>query len=123
MKKKSYKITCGLKEGYAKSGKVHTVKSAGNIIREWLAERLKSKQQLITGLLQEGILFFPAVNDQEAVTASPCAIFTGERSTPQDVKRSNKEVKATLEDLAQTFKEKLKQESVYIIYRDKNWCV
>lgn len=123
MKKKSYKITFGLQEGYAKSGRLHTLRFAGQMVEKWMAARLAAKSPVVTGLLQEGILFFPAVNPEEPVTASPSAIFIGELSTPADLKRKNKEVIQTLEDLANTLKEKLKQESVYITYRNRHWCV
>lgn len=123
MKKKSYKLTCGLQEGYAEKAKTHTLKQAGKMIETWLADRLTANSPVVTGLLQEGTLFFPAKNDRQKITASPTAIFTGELATPEDLKRKNKEVKQTLEALAKTLKEKLKQEEVYIIYRDQHWCV
>jgi hypothetical protein len=125
MKKRSYKITFALKLGYAENGRVHTIKYAGKVIHKWMAKRIIAKQTIVTGLLQEGMLFFPAVGEGHAdpVTASPSAIFTGELSSPEDMTRKNKEVKETLESLAQELQRALKQESVYIIYRDKNWCV
>lgn len=123
MKKKSYKITCSLKEGYQPKGKLHRLKDAETIIREWMENRLENKEPIITGLLQEGTLFFPQPGAGETVVASPTVIFTGELSEPEDLKRADKEVKATLESLAIALKERLKQESVFIVYLDKNWCV
>jgi hypothetical protein len=125
MKKRSYKITFALKVGYAENGRVHTPKYAGKIIHKWMTERIAAKQPIVTGLLQGGILFFPAVGHghSDPVTASPSAIFTGELSSPEDMKRKNKEVKETLESLAGELQRALKQESVFIIYRDKNWCL
>jgi hypothetical protein len=123
MKKKSYKLTFGLKEGYDKNSRVHPLKSAGQIIQDWMVKRLVAGEPVIIGLLQEGLLLFPAVNAQEQVTASPSGIFSGELSTPEDLRRTNKEIKTTLESLADALKQGLKQESVYIIYRDRNWCV
>ncbi|NVM67749.1 hypothetical protein FHW88_006078 [Mucilaginibacter sp. SG538B] len=120
MKKKSYKITFSLQEGYAPGAKIHRISTAERIIKDWLAERLKKKKPVVTGLLQQGTLFFPA---NDAISASPTAIFTGELSEPKDMKRSNKEVKNTLRSLAALLKDRLKQESVFIVYREKNWCV
>jgi len=57
------------------------------------------------------------------VTIEPTAIFEGELSSPEDVKRADKEVKETLATLAGVLKTKLNQESVFISYRDGHWCV
>lgn len=125
MKKRSYKITCSLKEGYSPKGELFGIDKAESIIKEWMEQRLKEKQAIVTGLLQQGSLFFPAVADDEEglITVSPTAIFTGELSSTEDMKRKDDEVKETLEALARHLKEQLKQESVYIIYLDQNWCV
>ncbi|QHS56855.1 hypothetical protein GWR56_15365 [Mucilaginibacter sp. 14171R-50] len=124
MKKKSYKITFSLQEGYKPGAKVHRINFAARIIKEWMTERLADKQPVVSGLLQAGTLFFPAKDTANGmVTVSPTAIFTGELSSPEDISRKNKEVKQTLESLAMVLKEGLKQESVFIVYRDTNWCV
>ena len=79
---------------------------------------------MVSGLLQEGSLFFPAAKGTiEMVTVSPTAIYYGELSSQQEMKRKNKEVKATLESLAGELKKRLKQESVFIVYRELNWCI
>ena len=123
MKKRSYKITFDLKEGYAEKARVHTIKFAGDIITKWMEGQLKNNQPIVTGFLEEGILFFPKPDNEQKVIVTPSAVFTGELSSPEDMKRTNKEVKQTLESLAQALKQGLKQESVFIIYRDVNWCV
>lgn len=121
MDKRSYKITFDLKEGYSPKGRVHTLKFAGDIIREWLTARLQAGEPVITGFLQDGLLFFPA--GDENITVNPSAVFSGELSTLEDAKRTDEEVRETLEALAKVLKAGLKQESVYLIYLDKNWCV
>jgi len=70
------------------------------------------------------MLFFPAKEKvAELVTASPTAVFTGELSSPEDLRRKDTDVQETLESLAVTLKKRLKQESVFIVYQDMNWCV
>jgi hypothetical protein len=124
MKKKSYKITFALKEGYSPKGKVHSIADAGKVIKRWMEQRLEAGQPVLGGLLQEGQLFFPAVKGHKAaVTVSPTGVYYGELSSPEENKRRNKEVAATLGSLATQLKEELKQESVYIIYRDNHWCI
>jgi len=124
MKKKSYKITFALKEGYSTRGKVHPAGDAARAIRSWMEGRLAAGQPVLGGLLQEGQLFFPAVEGPKgAVTVSPTAVYEGELSSPEEIRRKNKEVKDTLESLALRLKKELRQESVYIIYRDTHWCI
>lgn len=125
MKKKSYKITFDLKEGYADTGKEHSLKFAEQVIQDWMEERLQMNRPIVTGLLQTGSLFYPTPRSdkRQTITVSHSAIFTGELSSADDVLRKGKEVKNTLESLAMKVKEQLKQESVFIIYRDENWCI
>jgi hypothetical protein len=125
MKKRSYKITCSLKEGYSPEGKLFDIEKAQTAIKDWMEQRLSDRHPIVTGLLQQGTLFFPAVDKDEKglVTVSPTAIFTGELSSPEDMQRNDSEVKNTLESLSLHLKEKLKQDSVFIIYLDENWWV
>lgn len=124
MQKKSYKITCSLQEGYGPKGKLFTFADAERIIAGWLDKRLSKKQPYVSGLLQSGTLIFPAPDKStEKVSVSPTVIFAGELSSEQDMQRNDKEVKATLRSLALALKKKLKQESVFVIYLDKHWCV
>ncbi len=120
MQKRSYRITFGLKEGYSKSGKLHTPAFASKIIKKWMTGRIDESEPIVSGLLQEGSLFFPSVNGS-AVTVAKSMIFFGELSTKDDMHRADKEVKATLESLATFIKKSLNQQAVYIIYRDDNW--
>ena len=124
VKKKSFKITCSLKEGYKPNGKLHNIRLVYSVVKQWIAERLKNDQPVLSGLVQEGMLFFPSKNTAyELVTASPTALFIGELSSQEDLKRKNKEVKQNLESLAQALKQRLKQESVFIVYMNVNRCI
>ena len=124
MQKKSFKITCSLQEGYGPKGKLFTFADAERVIAGWLDKRLSKKQPYVSGLLQSGTLIFPAPDKSpEKVSVSPTVIFAGELSSEQDMQRDDKEVKATLRSLAMVLRKKLKQESVFVIYLDKHWCV
>ena len=124
MQKKSYKITFALKEGYGPKGKVHRLADASNVFRLWMEHRLDAGKPVVSGLLQEGQLFFPAVKgSKDLVTVSPTAVYYAELAYPEEQRRKNKEVKQTLESLALSLKAALKQESVFIIYRDVHWCI
>jgi hypothetical protein len=123
MKNKSYKITFALKEGYSPKGKVHDLNDAARAIRHWMEKRLQEGEPVLSGLLQAGQFFFPAVEDSgQTVIVSPTAVYYGELSSPGELKRKNKEIRRTLESLAADLKAALKQESVFIVYRDTNWC-
>ncbi|HTN45765.1 MAG TPA: hypothetical protein VL098_05405 [Flavipsychrobacter sp.] len=126
MKKRSYKITFDLKEGYGPEGKVHTLAEATGVVEGWMSKRIKSSQPTISCFLQEGQLIFPTIGAHKAqypVTVTPSVVLTGELATPEDAKRTDEEVTDTLHDLARTIKHRLKQQSVYIIYQDQNFCV
>jgi hypothetical protein len=108
MKKKSYKVTFALKEGYSPKGKVHSIAEATKVIKDWMEQRLAAGQPVVGGLLQDGQLFFPAVEGPKgAVTVSPTAVYEGELSSPEEIRRKNREVKDTLESLALRLKKEL----------------
>jgi hypothetical protein len=124
MERKNFKITVSLKEGYEAGARRHRINAVEKAIAAWMERRLEAKQPVLSGFLHEGKLLFPAKEKQSAsVAIEPTAIFEGELSSPEDVKRSDKEVKETLDGLAQILKSKLKQQSVFISYRNDHWCV
>src|ERR1041384_2435312 len=96
MRKKTYKITFDLKEGYDVDAKVHALNEVSKIIAIWMSERLETKQPVLSFFLQDGQLIFPTVGTAKAkrpVTLTPSATLTGELSTKEDMKRTDKEVK------------------------------
>jgi hypothetical protein len=124
LQRKSFKITCSLEEGYGPNAKQHKISDAAKVIKDWLTYKLSNKEPVVTGLLQQGTLFFPSKSlDAGLVTASPTIIYAGELSSAEDLEREDNEVKETLESLAKTLKSSLRQESVFIVYQDDNWCV
>ncbi len=126
MKKRSYKITACLKEGYSATGREHAVQEAEESVGDWMRERLLGGLPTVSGLLQSGTLFFPARGrrgDGMPVTASHTVIYFGELSSKEDEDRIDDEVAKTLESLALRLKTDLGQEEVFIVYEDRNWSV
>ncbi|HMR83705.1 MAG TPA: hypothetical protein PKE30_11255 [Niabella sp.] len=126
MKKRSYKITFDLKEGYAPESKVHTLSEATETVIAWMSRRLKDSLPVVSCFLQDGQLIFPSVGpyaNQYPVTATPSVVLTGELSTMEDRKRTDQEIKDTLRNLALYIKQELRQQSVYIVFRDENFCI
>ncbi len=124
MKKKSFKITCSLQEGYGQDGQLFTFTDAERAIASWLTDRLNNNLPFVSGMLQQGSLIFQAPEKvKDKVLISPTIVFEGELSSEKDMQRDDSEVNATLRNLALLLKEKLKQESVFVIYLDKHWCV
>jgi len=82
IKKRSYKITFDLKEGYGKNGREHTIKEVTAIIEAWMKERLKKHLPVVTGILQEGTIFYPSKDgiSKHDISTVHSAIFTGDLS-------------------------------------------
>ena len=124
MKKKSFKITCSLQEGYGQDGRLFTFGDAERVIANWLEDRLNNNLPLVNGMLQQGSLIFQAPEKvTEKVLISPTIVFEGELSSKKDMQRNDNEVNDTLRSLALHLKEQLKQESVFVIYLNEHWCV
>jgi len=113
-----------LQEGYGQDGRLFTFADAEHVVADWLLKRLNNNLPFVSGMLQQGSLIFQAPEKvKEKVLISPTIVFEGELSSEKDMQRDDKEVNKTLRSLALQLKRKLKQESVFVIYLDKHWCV
>ena len=126
MQKKSYKITASLREGFTGEGQIHTLEETEEIIETWFESRIAENLPTVSGMLQDGKLFFPSKGeraDGSPVTICRTVIYFGELSSESDMKREDTEVTDTLESLARALKADLGQEEVYIIFNEHNWAV
>ncbi|MCX6715230.1 MAG: hypothetical protein NTX72_05470 [Candidatus Uhrbacteria bacterium] len=108
---KPFLVSCGLKEGYESSGRVHTTSDARNIIQRWMETRLKQQKKITAGTLLEGQFIYPQINGEEiSSTFEPAIHYKG--IIREDA--SDEEALEMLEDLATDLAKNLNQKRVHV---------
>ncbi len=125
MEQKSFQLTLGLREGYLEGAPEHSFAEAEKAYREWMQQRVDGGLRFVTGLLDNCVLTFPVRTGESGfrVTQEPGAILSGSLSPHYDKGRSDAEVVATLNDLAQHLGVVLGQVRVYLSYCGRQWTV
>jgi hypothetical protein len=123
--RREFKITVGLREGYDPEGRVYDVSEATKIALNWMTERATADQPFLSGMFTRGEVAYAwrrgdgtAGRDRE-----PVAIFTGEVIPLYMGGLGDETVEAMLNELAARLGEALRQERIYIAFRDRTWIV
>src|SRR4051794_7861831 len=123
--RREFRVTVGLREGYAPGAPRHDAAEVADLIAAWMAERAGAGMPTISGMVTAGEVIYAAGGpddgqaDREAV-----AIFAGEvlGGAVQDV--PDAEIEAQLETLAHHLGIALKQQQhVTIAYREWSWVL
>jgi hypothetical protein len=123
--RREFKITVGLREGYDPDGRVYDVSEPTKIALRWMTDRAAAGRPFLSGMVTRGEVAYAwrrqdgsAGRDRE-----PVAIFTGEVIPLYAGGLTDAEVEAMLNELAALLGEALRQERIYIAYRDQTWIV
>lgn len=123
--RREFKITVGLREGFDPEGRVYDVSEPTKIALRWMTERAAAGRAFLSGMVTRGEVAYAwrrqdgsAGRDRE-----PVAIFTGEVIPLYAGGLADAEVEAMLNELAALLGAALRQERIYIAYRDQTWIV
>lgn len=106
-----FQISCGLREGYDLSGRVHTITDARMSIGSWLEERTKDGKKVAVGTLLEGQFIYPWIEGEEVSSRyEPAFHYKG--MIREDA--TDEEAVEMLSDLAQKLAQQLKQKRVHV---------
>lgn len=105
-----FQISCGLREGYELSNKVHKIETARDIIQKWIEERMKNDKKIAVGSLMEGQFIYPLIEDKK-ISSMHEPSFHYKGMIREDA--SYEEALEMLEDLAKTLAQELKQKRVH----------
>ena len=106
-----FQISCGLREGYDISSRVHTGADAGMIIQNWLEKRTKAGKKVAVGTLLEGHFIYPLI-EGENISSRYEPAFHYKGMVREDA--SDVEAEEMLFDLAKELAQKLKQKRVHV---------
>jgi hypothetical protein len=122
--RRSFRVTCGLREGYAERAITHTVGEFKEYLKVWMVDRGKGGMSYLTGTVIAGDVVY-AWSDGGIYKADeePAAVFQGEVSVLYNADLTDEEVTGLLNDLGAYLGNALNQYRVYISYRDETWVL
>jgi hypothetical protein len=123
--RREFKITVGLREGYDPEGRVYDVSEPTKIALRWMTDRAAAGQPFLSGMVTRGEVAYAWRRDDGSAgrDREPVAIFTGEVIPLYAGNLTDEEVEAMLNELAALLGKALRQERIYIAYRDQTWIV
>lgn len=124
-RRREFKITVGLREGYDPEGRVYDVSEATKIALRWMTERAGACKPFLSGMFTRGEVAYAWRRADGTVgrDREPVAIFTGEAIPLYSGAIADDEIEGMLNELAALLGDALKQERIYIAYRDQTWIV
>lgn len=126
--RREFRITVGLREGYDPEGRVYDVSEATKIALNWMSARAASDQPFLSGMVTRGEVAYASKDANGAVVRGrePVAMFIGEALAPHPGGAGaleDREIEALLTELATLLGRGLRQEHVFVAYRDRTWVV
>jgi hypothetical protein len=122
--RRSFRITLGLREGYASAALVHTLDEAVAETHLWMKERAEMGQPFLMGSFRPETLVYTWRGASDGADApEPSAVFRGEVSVAYNPDLSDDEAKSILNELAARLGERFHQTRVYLCYRDETWII
>lgn len=122
--RRSFRITCGLREGYAEQATTHTTEEFKDHLKMWMVGRGGISRPYLTGTVIAGDVVYAWPDggtwksDEE-----PTAIFQGEVSVLYNADLTDNQVVELLNDLGAHLGNALNQYRVYVAYRDETWVL
>jgi hypothetical protein len=122
--RRSFRITLGLREGYASAATVHALDEVATEAHRWMKERAERGQPFLTGSFRQETLVYTWRGAKGGADApEPSAVFHGEVSVAYQPDLSDDEAKSLLGELAARLGERFRQTRVYLCYRDETWII
>lgn len=123
--RRAFRITLGLREGYAREGRIYDIEEAVRAAQRWMSERSARGAPFLSGMFTKGEVVY-AWPEREGAAGSdrePVAIFAGEAIPLYAAELDDDTVSALLNDLAAELGRVLGQEEVFVSFRDRSWIL
>jgi hypothetical protein len=123
--RREFRITVGLREGYDPDGRVYDLSEATKTALRWMTERAAAGKPYLSGMVTRGEVAYAWRRDDGGVGSDrePVAIFSGEVIPLYMGGLDDTAIEALLNELAALLGRVLRQERIYIAFRDRVWIV
>lgn len=123
--RREFKITVGLREGFDPDGRVYDLSEATKTALNWMTARAGADKAFLSGMFTRGEVAYAWRREDGTVgkDREPVAIFTGEVIPLYAGGLADEEVESMLNELAELLGQALRQERLYIAFRDRTWII
>ena len=123
--RREFRITLGLREGYAERGRIYDIEEAVRAAHRWMADRCARGEPFLSGLFTKGevVYAWPKHPGEAGSDREPVAVFTGEAIPLYVGHLDDATIEGLLNDLAAELGRVLGQEEVFVAYRDRTWIL
>lgn len=124
-RRRDFRISVGLREGWDEEGRVFDVSEAVRTARAWMKRRVAAGQPALSGMFARAEVTYawPRADGSAGSDREPVALFTGEAVHAYLGQLSDDEVEAMLNELARALGEALGQERIYVAFADRTWIL
>lgn len=124
-RRRDFRISVGLREGWDEEGRVFDVSEAVRTARAWMKRRVAAGQPALSGMFARAEVTYawPRADGSAGSDREPVALFTGEAVHAYLGHLSDDEVEAMLNELARALGEALGQERIYVAFADRTWIL
>ena len=124
-KRRDFRISVGLREGWDDEGRVFDVSEAVRTARAWMKRRVAAGQPALSGMFARAEVTYawPRPDGTVGSDREPVALFTGEAVHLYLGHSSDADIEAMLNDLARELGAALGQERIYVAFADRTWIL
>ena len=124
-RRRDFRISVGLREGWDEEGRVFDVSEAVRTARGWMKRRVAAGQPALSGMFAHAEVTYawPRPDGTAGSDREPVALFSGEAVHAYLGHLPDTDVEAMLNELARELGAALGQERIYVAFADKTWIL
>ena len=124
-KRRDFRISVGLREGWDDEGRVFDVSEAVRTARAWMKRRVAAGLPALSGMFARAEVTYawPRPDGSVGSDREPVALFTGEAVHAYLGHLPDEAIEAMLNELAMALGAALGQERMYVTFCDKTWIL
>lgn len=115
---RAFRLTIGLQEGYSGEGILHTPEEVGHIVAEWMRQQREMRGIYLPGSTTTSTITYWGRSAQKMMR-EPVVFYEGLVSPEYNAEVSDEDVTETLHQLAEVLSCQLRQERIYLHYREQ----
>ena len=124
-KRRDFRISVGLREGWDDEGRVFDVSEAVRTARAWMKRRVAAGLPALSGMFARAEVTYawPRPDGSVGSDREPVALFTGEAIHAYLGDLPDEAIEAMLDELATELGAALGQERIYVAFCDRTWIL
>lgn len=124
-KRRDFRISVGLREGWDDEGRVFDISEAVRTARAWMRRRVEAGLPALSGLFTRAEVTYawPRADGSVGSDREPVAVFTGEAVHAYLGHLPDSAIETMLNELAVELGAALGQERIYVAFADRTWIL